>query len=103
MINVLNPAIPLRRVELLATWCNEHATDSLRMLDVAVSLALAELLRKEGVSGFELDRERYDKCRQMADKIGRFLHEQCVNDQQRLLGVTFLLKAMLDPLFGKGE
>jgi hypothetical protein len=102
-INVLNPATPYKQVEVLAGWCNEHDTGSLELLDVAVSLSLVELLEKDGGEPLELDNDRYETCLRLADKIGKFLYEHCVNDKQRLLGVTFLLKAMLNPLFKKGE
>lgn len=102
-INVLNPAVAQEQIEVLAQWCNEHNTDSLQLLDVAVSLALVELLEKDGGAELELDEDRYRDCFKMTDKIGKFLIEQCVNDKQRLLGVTFLLKAMINPLIEKGE
>ncbi|MEW6446693.1 MAG: hypothetical protein AB1426_01170 [Bacillota bacterium] len=102
-INVLNPAVAQDQIEVLAKWCNQHNTDSLQLLDVAVSLALVELLEKEGSENLELDENRYRECLKMTGKIGRFLIEQCVNDKQRLLGVTFLLKAMINPLIEKGE
>jgi len=102
-INVLNPATPYEQVKVLAGWCNEHGTGSLQLLDVATSLALVELLEKDGGKALELDNDRYQSSLKLADKIGEFLCEHCVNDKQRLLGVTFLLKAMLNPLFEKGE
>lgn len=102
-INVLNPAVPPEQIEVLAKWCNEHHADSLQLLDVAASLALVELLEKEDGGELELDEDRYRDCLKTTHKIGKFLIEQCVNDKQRLLGVAFLLKAMINPLLEKGE
>jgi hypothetical protein len=97
-INALNPVTDEIRVAKIAKCLNQNKMDYRHILDISSSALLVLLLYDES----KLDREKYNKCIDLADKAGLMLQQQCSTDKQRFLAITYLLKSMVSIMFNKG-
>lgn len=95
-INVLNPVVSDSQIAAIAECMNENNIDYRHILDIATSLGLVDLLSTVKDDRVVIDEDKYQYILQGANKAGNFLIEYCVNDKQRLLAITFLLKAMVN-------
>ncbi|MDK2887707.1 MAG: hypothetical protein PWP72_585 [Thermoanaerobacter sp.] len=97
-INVLNPVLPEKQLKPLAECMTGNGLNHLHILDVGASHVLVDLLYERQEDEYILNRERFQQCLELADKAWRSLYEQCISDRQRILCLTFLIKAILSPM-----
>lgn len=100
--NVLAPVLTSGLAELAACMARNDL-NGLHILDAGISWFLAGLFCDEGEDGtIRLNREEYQACLGVARRAMSYLTDQLVDDEQRLLCLGFLVKAVTNALL-KGE
>lgn len=101
--DALTPAFTHGLAELAA--CMErNGLNGLHILDAGISWLLTELLCDEGEDGvIRLNKEEYRACLEVARRAMSYLTDQLIDDEQRLLCLGFLVKAVTNALLKEGK